>query len=483
MAKLVIGTNKQTVVPAVVQKVTPAMYIPFGVSGTGYLTSVNEEVPNIDFSLIQHLSNSTVQLTGAFANNTYISGVIDLSNLVDCSAQGLYNTFSGCTHIKGVKLNHYMGATSSWGDYSFYRTFMGCTGLKTIDFPTTETFGYFIKGQYAHKETFKGCTGLTSISMPQLRWASASYACQSMFENCTGITTVSMNNFNDAGNTGTYQSYRYNKMFKGCTSLSSVSMPVLKGFVGDYSAGEMFANCSSLTTLDMSKWTTINGSHCCDNMFYNSGITSVDLGALTTISGQYACYSMFNETNVASVSFDALTTLNANEQMSSMFYKTSGSIVPLTAKFPSLTSINAQTLFNRFAGGDKRSGSTVWFYALTPSSFGTRTNQFNNMFEGATGNTVHFPIAVQSTIGSWSDITGGLGGTNTNVMFDIVTSLTGADSNTYTRSEKDSTSTATAWTYNSTLYYTSGTTEPQLNDTIYSDSACTTAVTTISSIA
>ena len=99
-------------------------------------------------------------------------------------------------------------------------------------------------------------------------------------------------------------------------------------------------------------------------------------------------------------------------------------------------------------------------------------------------------MAVQSTIGSWADVTGGFGGTNTTVLYDIVTTITGADSNTYTRSEKNSTATATAWTYNDTLYYTSGVSnhtagvnEAQVGDTIYSDSACTTAVTTISSIA
>ena len=77
-------------------------------------------------------------------------------------------------------------------------------------------------------------------------------------------------------------------------------------------------------------------------------------------------------------------------------------------------------------------------------------------------------------------------------MFDLVGTLTGADSNSYARSEKDSVyasetggaaKTATAWSYNNTIYYTSGDAEPQVGDTIYSDSACTIAETTVSSIA
>jgi len=127
--------------------------------------------------------------------------------------------------------------------------------------------------------------------------------------------------------------------------------------------------------------------------------------------------------------------------------------------------------------------SRVSFYALDTNSFGSSTSQFNKMLNGVTGCTVHFPMRIQSTIGSWSDVTAGFNGTNTTVLFDIVTTLTGADSNSYVRTQKNSTSTATAWTYNNTLYYTSGTTEPSVGDTIYSDSACTTSVTTISSIA
>ena len=107
----------------------------------------------------------------------------------------------------------------------------------------------------------------------------------------------------------------------------------------------------------------------------------------------------------------------------------------------------------------------------------------NTMLSTCTGVTVRFPIALQSTIGAWSYVTGGFGGTNTIVLFDIVGTLTGADTNSYTRREYDSTSTAIAWAYNDTVYYTSGTTEPVVGDTIYSDSSCTTSVTTISSIA
>lgn len=66
-----------------------------------------------------------------------------------------------------------------------------------------------------------------------------------------------------------------------------------------------------------------------------------------------------------------------------------------------------------------RQNLTLYFPALTPSSFGSYTNQFNSMFATGSDNTVHFPAAIQSTIGSWSDVQNGFGGTNTTVLFDL----------------------------------------------------------------
>ena len=112
------------------------------------------------------------------------------------------------------------------------------------------------------------------------------------------------------------------------------------------------------------------------------------------------------------------------------------------------------------------------------------------MLQGVTGCTVHFPSNLQSVIGSWSDVTAGFGGTNTTVLYDLpaTVTLTGADAKTYKRNPKYDTATALGW-YEvgtdrfTTQVYTSGTTDPAVGDTIYSDSACTNAVTTIDSIA
>ena len=151
-------------------------------------------------------------------------------------------------------------------------------------------------------------------------------------------------------------------------------------------------------------------------------------------------------------------------------------------KFESLQSV-AQSQFMSYCFADCANLQNIYFYALDTSSFGSYTNIFINMLSGDSNVTVHFPIRIQSKISSWADVVNGFGGTGTTVLFDIVTTITDADNNTYSRQEKDSTNTSTAWALNNVLYYTNGVTEPVIGDTIYSDAACTTAVTTIGSIA
>jgi hypothetical protein len=61
----------------------------------------------------------------------------------------------------------------------------------------------------------------------------------------------------------------------------------------------------------------------------------------------------------------------------------------------------------------------VSFPALTTASFGSYTTQFNDMLRGCSNVTVHFPAAIQPTIGSWTSVQNGFSGTNTTVLFDL----------------------------------------------------------------
>lgn len=143
-------------------------------------------------------------------------------------------------------------------------------------------------------------------------------------------------------------------------------------------------------------------------------------------------------------------------------------------------------------------GLSVYFPALKTVS--STNNALYNAANSATNITFHFPQNMQSVVETFRQYstTTPFGASSGTVLFDLPSTytLTGADGNTYERNPAYDTGTALAW-YNvgldpsnissaygrTTPYYTSGTTDPAVSDTIYSDSACTTAVTTISSIA
>ena len=258
-------------------------------------------------------------------------------------------------------------------------------------------------------------------------------------------------------------SYALYYAFFECSGITSINLGLLSEIRGSHAFEGAFGYCTGVTNINLSSLTTISGVYSCQQMFQRcENIVGLDLSVLTSITMQYGCYAMFTECySLTTVNFCSLTILTSNRALYSMF---SGC----------------------------RSLTTLSFPSLTPSSFGSQTSQFNSMLSGVTGCTVHFPSNIQTKIGSWSDVTNGFSGTNTTVLFDLpaTVTLTGADTVTYTRNPKYDTATALAWkvgAYGTTdftpAYYTSGTTDPQANDTIYSDSACTTTVTTISSIA
>ena len=271
-------------------------------------------------------------------------------------------------------------------------------------------------------------------------------------------TLMNLNNIVDVGERVLYYKYAYFNNIP--TSVNFSSLQTVSGKEACYYA---FNYCSNLTSASLPSLTTISGDNGCKFMFNNcSGLTSFDLSLLTTVSGRNGCGSMFAYcTSLTTVSLPSLTTINGGYAVGTTFR---GCTNLTTLSFPS----------------------------LTPNSFGTQTTQFNSMLQNVTGCTVHFPSNIQSTIGSWASVTGGFGGTNTTVLFDLpaTVTLTGADTVEYTRNPNYDTATALAWkvgAYGTTdftpAYYTSGTTDPAVSDTIYSDAACTTPVTTISSIA
>ena len=212
--------------------------------------------------------------------------------------------------------------------------------------------------QYVMYYAFYGCTGLTSVDLSSLIMISGTSAMYYAFRDCAGLTSVDLS---------------------GLTTVSGIT-----------AMQSAFSNCTGLTSIDLSSLTTVSGSTAMQYVFRGcTGLTSIDLSSLTTVSDGYGMNSAFQGcTSLTSVDLSSLTTVSGVYAMGYIFSNCTG-----------LT--------------------TLSFPALTSTSFGSPTNQFNNMLSGVTGCTVHFPSNLQSVIGSWSDVTAGFGGTNTTVLFDL----------------------------------------------------------------
>lgn len=197
-----------------------------------------------------------------------------------------------------------------------------------------------------------------TFSLPANATDIGTYALAYAFYNCSSLTSVDLSSLTAlTGSSALYYA------FSACRALSSIDLSSLTTVTGSYALAYTFQSCSSLTSVDLSSLTRVTGSDGLSYAFRScSRLTSVDLSSLTTLTGSYALSYAFRQcTRLTSLSFPALTT----------------------------------------------------------SSFGSYTNQFNGMLSGVRGCTVHFPASIQSTIGGWSSVTGGFGGTNTTVLFDL----------------------------------------------------------------
>ena len=297
------------------------------------------------------------------------------------------------------------------------------------------------------------CPNLTSIDLSGLitltGFATSAF---STFASGSSVVTVKLNNLTTVDAERSMQS-----AFNGCSSLQNLYLSNLTTISGSYSFSCGFYNCSHLTQdyIDLSKLTSVSGSYSAELLFSGcSNFTGVlDLSSLVSVIGSRTFQQAFEKTGISSVKLTSLSTL------------ASGCFINIFRNCTHLTEV-------------------------VISALRTQTNTlFASMLYGVTGCTVHFPANLSS-------LNFNCGGTNTTVLYDLPSTflLTGANTTVYERNPKYDTATALAWrvkdtgtapniTIDWTPFYTSGTTDPQVNDTIYSDSACTVAVTTISSIA
>lgn len=150
--------------------------------------------------------------------------------------------------------------------------------------------------------------------------------------------------------------------------------------------------------------------------FYGSTtLEEADLSSITEIPGGNAMQYTFGScSKLKKVDVSNIRTATASNTFASCFYGAKG----LTEiRFDSLETITGSSCFST-AFRNITTLTDVYFPALTPNSFGSYVNQFNNCVQGNTGVTIHFPASVQANI---EGMTGypNFGGTNTIIAFDL----------------------------------------------------------------
>lgn len=299
-------------------------------------------------------------------------------------------------------------------------------------------------GDYVLAYAYAGAP-ITSVDMSSITKISGLRACLNTFNGCNNLVSIDLGSLTQI--TGTYG---VANMCSSCPALTTVNLSSLQQINGDCTS--MFASCSSLTTLDLSSLQSIvNGSlsSVCNGC---SNFTTIKLDNLYMINSGagYTFGSAFVNTKLVTIRFPLLRTFTSGYMLNSAFQ-------------------NVSTL------------TDIYFDSFWDNG---NTNCFQNMLRSntATGVNIHFPnnkASVVATLGGYPTF----GGTSPNLLFDLPANVKLNDS--LWRKPTNDSATALGWAANilsGPWYYTSGTADPVIGDTIYSDAACTVPYTTVTSI-
>jgi len=321
--------------------------VPSGYSGFGTL-AVDAVTASIDANITAGNIKNGVSILGV--TGTLQSGYSELPN---------YQVVNGVASKRSGALtgNEFSNITSV-SDSGLANAFQGCTGLT-------------------------GTLNLSSLTSIDLRGLSSS------FSGCTGLTSVDLSSLSSVGKNGLQGA------FSNCTSLTSVDLSSLES-VDDYGLSNAFYYCTGLTSVDLSSLANV-GSYGANYAFTGcTGLTSVDLSSLASVGVRGLPYTFQGCTGLTgALNLSSLTSIDEY----GLYYAFNGCTGLTSIDLSSLTSVGARGLYYAFQGC---TGLTnIYFNSLTTTSFGSSTDQFQNMLY-STGSsvthTLHFPSNIQSTI-------------------------------------------------------------------------------------
>ena len=310
---------------------------------------------------------------------------------INITANGTYDVTDKASASVAVPTTapaHYLEYTNVSGEL--------CKGSSTpinlqgiSSFNTTDMFNSVCKNGTFQVVGFVNSESLTTVNMD--------YSFSDCFNNCTNLTTLGLTNITSvSGNRVMYY------MCYNCTQLTSTGLGSVQSINGNYCFAYSFSKCTSLTRSGLTNLQSINSNNCCEQAFaYCSNLVNTDLENLVSItassgtSNSGCCNAMFRNTGVVTVNFNNLTTVRSY-CMELMF-----------ASCPNLTDIYFPKLRAENTDGTSIFGGSA-----------------GNMLSGTTGVTVHFLNSQRATMSQWLSVVGGMGGTNTTVVFDLGINVT-----------------------------------------------------------
>ena len=282
----------------------------------------------------------------------------------------------------------------------FYHSFSYST-VTSVDLSSLTSLSYGTSLGSA----FSYCNTITSLDMSSLRTVSGMSVCDNMCQSCKNLTSIDLSSLETISGSGAFSS-----AFSGCRSLQTVDLSSLTTISSSNS--QTFYGCTGLTSIDLSSLTTVASIQ---SMFQGcTALTSVDLSSVTTLYGTsiYNFYGTFQGcTSLTSLDVSGITSV-------------AGHTGAFREMVRGCTNLQTLTINVSDAGADGAFIQMCYNSGMKNLSFpnlstlGTYTNQFNNMLQGTTGCTVHFPAAMQATISALASYPS-FGGTSVTVLFDL----------------------------------------------------------------
>lgn len=343
----------------------------------------------------------TKDANGKATNNS--SYLIDLSDFTDVGDYVFNCAYYGDTAITGTV--NFSSLTTASGYNAMKQMFYNCTGLTGVTFSSLIS----LTGSGVCESMFQGATNISTVSFPRLTTISGTYACRYMFKG-TNVVSLDLSSLEVIAASGVSACQ---EMFSGCMYLQAANLMSLTRIEG--SADGMFNGDSNLSSFNLSSLTKVSGNYVCRSMFAGTVVTSVSLDSLEFVDGNSACRAMFsNCTALTSADLSSLVWVKGQEGIAYMF---SGcpNLVSVDISHLAKIGTNKQLsyMFNNCTSLTELRFNNL---AYTAANMDTA---FLGTLSGVTGCTVHFPAEWATAMANYSNITNGLGGTNTTVLFDL----------------------------------------------------------------